>query len=305
MSGERPRVLVLGVGEAARAALAGLEVSLVETLDPPPAAIVVAASSYTTAQADWRARGVTAPALVVDAVHADARMRAAFRTAEEALRVHKEQLEVTNKRLEENLDELRKSRAVSAQTLASYQQRALQMEVIRQQNEDLDRLAQELGRAKKIEEARAPEIEASARLKSAFLADFSHEIRTPLNGLLGYCELLIRDEGQRLTPHGRRDLSVIKSNANTLLALINDILDLSKIESGHVDVVVERFSLANLVDECIATVREYVRGKPVELYAQLDSEVVEVETDKLKLRQILLNLLSNAAKITESGEVID
>ena len=461
MSGERPRVLVIGVGEVVRAALAGLEVSLVETLDPPPAAIVVAASSYTTAQADWRARGVTAPALVVDDVHDDERMRAAFRagaadyiggdqlarlpvalwrelarrqdtarpatgaiemsplfeavvdslpfvlfvkdaeelrllhlnttaskvmgvsldqlrgltdhqylpkeqadqfliddrevlatgqtkvieeqarapqtgvdlwfrtrklavsdrngkryvlgvteevtaqrTAEEALRVHKEQLEVTNKRLEENLDELRKSRAVSAQTLASYQQRALQMEVIRQQNEDLDRLAQELGRAKKIEEARAREIEASARLKSEFLANFSHEIRTPLNGILGYCELLIRDEGQRLTPHGRRDLSVIKSNANTLLALINDILDLSKIESGHVDVVVERFSLANLVDECIATVREYVRGKPVELNAQIDSEVVEVETDKLKLRQILLNLLSNAAKFTESGEVI-
>ncbi|HEY6039081.1 MAG TPA: ATP-binding protein, partial [Kofleriaceae bacterium] len=228
----------------------------------------------------------------------------AQRTAEEALRSHKEQLEATNKRLEENLDELRKSRAVSAQTLASYQQRALQMEVIRQQNEDLDRLAQELGRAKKIEEARAREIEDSARLKSEFLANFSHEIRTPLNGILGYCELLIRDEGQRLTPHGRRDLSVIKSNANTLLALINDILDLSKIESGHVDVVVERFSLASLVDECIATVREYVRGKPVELHAQVDNDVVDVETDKLKLRQILLNLLSNAAKFTESGEVI-
>src|SRR3569623_561597 len=357
MSGVRPRILVIGVGEVVRAALAGLEVSLVETLDPPPAAIVVAASSYTTAQADWRARGVTAPALVVDDVHDDERMRAAFRAgaadyiggdqlarlpvalwrelarrqdtarpatgaiemsplfeavvdslpfvlfvkdaeelrllhlnttaskvmgvsldqlrgltdhqylpkeqadqfliddrevlatgqtkvieeqarapqtgvdlwfrtrklavsdrngkryvlgvteevpaqrpAEEALRVHKEQLEVTNKRLEENLDELRKSRAVSAQTLASYQQRALQIEVIRQQNEDLDRLAQELGRAKKIEEARAREIEASARLKSEFLANFSHEIRTPLNGLLGYCELLLRAERQR----GRR-----------------------------------------------------------------------------------------------------
>jgi PAS domain S-box-containing protein len=462
MSSERARVLVIGIGEAVRAALAGLEVTLVETLDPPPAAIVVAASAYSTAQADWRARGIAAPALVVDDAHDDDRMRAAFRggaadyvaadqlarlqvalareltrrqdparpaagpikemsplfeavvdglpfvlfvkdaeelrlqhlnatatkvmgvsldqlrgmtdhqylpkeqadqfviddrevlatgrtkvieeqvrapqsgldlwfrthklaisdrdgrryvlgvteevtaqrTAEEAVRVHKEELEATNRRLEENLDELRKSRAVSAQTLASYQQRALQMEVIRQQNEDLDRLAQELGRAKKVEEERAREIEASARLKSEFLANFSHEIRTPLNGILGYCELLIRDEGQRLTPHGRRDLSVIKSNANTLLALINDILDLSKIEAGHVDIVVERFSLAGLVDECIATVREYVRGKPVEIHAQLGDEIADIETDKLKLRQILLNLLSNAAKFTESGEVI-
>jgi signal transduction histidine kinase/DNA-binding response OmpR family regulator len=228
----------------------------------------------------------------------------AQRAAEEALRVHKEELEATNRRLEENLEELRRSRAVSAQTLASYQQRALQMEITRQQNEDLDRLAKELARAKKVEEERAREIEAAARLKSEFLANFSHEIRTPLNGILGYCELLLRDEGQRLTPHGRRDLSVIKGNANTLLALINDILDLSKIEAGHVDVVVERFELAGLVDECLATVSEYVRGKPVELHAQVAAEIAEVETDKLKLRQILLNLLSNAAKFTESGEVI-
>src|SRR5262249_29613873 len=151
----------------------------------------------------------------------------------------KEELERINQKLEANLVELRKSRAVSARTLASYQQRALQMEIIRQQNEDLDRLAQDLARAKRIEEERAREIETAARLKSEFLANFSHEIRTPLNGILGYCELLMREEGSRLTPHGRRDLNIVKANAKTLLALINDILDLSKIEAGHVDVVRE------------------------------------------------------------------
>src|SRR5258708_3028911 len=120
----------------------------------------------------------------------------------------------------------------AAKALASYQQRALQMEIIRQQNEDLDRLAGDLAKAKRVEEERAREIEASARLKSEFLANFSHEIRTPLNGIIGYCELLLREEGARLTPHGRRDMNVIKSNARTLLALINDILDLSKIEAA-------------------------------------------------------------------------
>lgn len=228
----------------------------------------------------------------------------AQRAAEDALRRSKEELEAANLQLKESLEELKKSRAVSARTLASYQQRALQMEIIRQQNEDLDRLAQDLARAKRLEEERAREIEAAARLKSEFLANFSHEIRTPLNGILGYCDLLLREEGSRLTIHGRRDLNVVKANAKTLLALINDILDLSKIEAGHVEVVRETVELRPLVEECIATVREYVQGKEVELHATFAPEVFAVETDALKLRQILLNLLSNAGKFTETGEIV-
>ncbi|MFY0563614.1 response regulator [Archangium lansingense] len=225
------------------------------------------------------------------------------KAAEEALRKSKAELEESNKRLAENLEELKKSRAVSARTLASYQQRALQMEIIRQQNEDLDRLATELSSAKRNEEERAREAEAAARLKSEFLANFSHEIRTPLNGIIGYCDLLMREEGSRLTPHGRRDLNVVKKNAQTLLALINDILDLSKIEAGRVEVVVERVDMQELAEECTATVKEYLKGKDVELRTDIDERVAYVRTDALKLRQILLNLLSNAAKFTESGEV--
>lgn len=226
------------------------------------------------------------------------------RAADEALRTSKAELEEANRRLSENLLELQKSRAISARTLASYQQRALQMEIIRQQNEDLDRLAQDLARAKRAEEERAREIETAARLKSEFLANFSHEIRTPLNGILGYCDLLMREEGSRLTPHGRRDLNVVKANAKALLALINDILDLSKIEAGHVEVVNETIELRPLVDECIATVREYVQGKDVEIYATIAPDVITVDTDAIKLRQILLNLLSNAAKFTDTGEIV-
>ena len=199
--------------------------------------------------------------------------------------------------------EMRKARSISARSVAMFQQRALQMETIRQQNEDLDRLAKDLARSKRAEEERAREIEASARLKSEFLANFSHEIRTPLNGILGYCDLLAREEGARLTPHGRRDLSVIKSNAKTLLALINDILDLSKIESGNVDVVVEEVDIVDLLGECSATVREYLKGKSVELATQIAPDANVVHTDGLKLRQVLLNLLSNAAKFTDSGEI--
>ncbi|MET0404154.1 MAG: ATP-binding protein, partial [Cystobacter sp.] len=225
------------------------------------------------------------------------------KAAEETLRRSKAELEEANQRLAENLEELKKSRAVSARTLASYQQRALQMEIIRQQNEDLDRLATELASAKRNEEERAREAEAAFRLRSEFLANFSHEIRTPLNGIIGYCDLLMREEGGRLTAHGRRDLNVVKKNAQTLLALINDILDLSKIEAGRAEVVVERVDVAELAEECTATVREYLKGKDVELRTDIDERAAFVRTDALKLRQILLNLLSNAAKFTESGEI--
>ncbi|NOU26890.1 MAG: hybrid sensor histidine kinase/response regulator, partial [Polyangiaceae bacterium] len=200
--------------------------------------------------------------------------------------------------------ELQAKKNLAARALASYQERALQMEVIRQQNEDLDRVAQQLILAKKEDEERSRQLEEAARLKSEFLANFSHEIRTPLNGILGYCDLLMREEGSRLTPHGRRDLNVVKSNAKTLLALINDILDLSKIEAGRVDILKEPFELRPLVEECIATVTEVLRGKDVALSAHVEPAAETVVSDSLKVKQILLNLLSNAAKFTDSGEIV-
>ncbi len=215
--------------------------------------------------------------------------------------------EQLKKALEENAilkKELDARAIVAARALATFQQRALLMEVTRQQNEDLDRLASELARARTLEEQRAQEMEASARLKSEFLANFSHEIRTPLNGILGYCDLVLREEGQRLTPHGRRDLNVIKANAKTLLALINDILDLSKIEAGRVEIVHENVDVEMMLTECTSTVREFLRGKDVELKTVVNAGAQNAFTDSLKLKQVLLNLCSNAAKFTDSGEIV-
>lgn len=212
-----------------------------------------------------------------------------------------EELMMENRRLAAEVET--KERIVN-RALASYQQRALQMEIIRQQNEDLDRLAADLAKAKRTEEDRAREMEEAARLKSEFLANFSHEIRTPLNGIIGYCDLVMREEGSRLTPHGRRDLGIIKVNAKTLLSLINDILDLSKIEAGRVDVVKERVDVQALLDECAATVRELLKGKDVALGVTVSETAQCAFTDPLKLRQILLNLLSNAAKFTNTGEIL-
>lgn len=228
----------------------------------------------------------------------------ARKQAESQLKAQRSMLDEAHEQIQASLQEVEKNQAISARSLASYQQRALQMELIRQQNEDLDRFANDLAQAKRIAEEKSRELETAARLRSEFLANFSHEIRTPLNGIIGYADLLMREEGSRLTPHGRRDLNVIKANAKTLLALINDILDLSKIESGYVDVVAETVNVSELVDECTATVREYLKGKAVDIHARVAAEAREITTDGLKLRQILLNLLSNAAKFTEAGEIV-
>jgi CheY-like chemotaxis protein/signal transduction histidine kinase len=217
------------------------------------------------------------------------------------LQTRVEELLAENRRLREDIQIKER---ITARALASFQQRVLQMEIIRQQNEDLDALAAELAQARRVEETRAREIEASARLKGEFLANFSHEIRTPLNGIIGYCDLVLREEGGRMSPHGRRDLSVVKSNARALLALINDILDLSKIESGRIEVVREQVDVAALAQDCIATVQDLLKGKDVTLSATVAPAAASAFTDPLKLRQILLNLVSNAVKFTDSGEVV-
>jgi signal transduction histidine kinase/CheY-like chemotaxis protein len=212
-----------------------------------------------------------------------------------------DELLAENERLKRELAERNR---VARRAVASFQQRALHMEIIRQQNDDLDRLARQLADARKQAEDRAMEVEEAARLKSEFLANFSHEIRTPLNGIIGYCDLLAREEGERLTLHGRRDLATVKKNAKTLLALINDILDLSKIEAGHVEAVKENVDVDELVTDAAATVRELLQSKDIVLTARVSPEARQAFTDGLKLRQICLNLLSNAAKFTEMGEIL-
>src|SRR5262249_31853230 len=97
---------------------------------------------------------------------------------------------------------------------------------------------------------------------------------------------------------------VVKSNARALLALINDILDLSKIEAGRVDVVREQVEIVTLAEDCMATVQEVLKGKEVTLSAQVAPEARVAFTDPLKLRQILLNLVSNAVKFPDAGEIV-
>ncbi|KAA0250125.1 GAF domain-containing protein [Acidobacteria bacterium ACD] len=145
--------------------------------------------------------------------------------------------------------------------------------------------------------------EAASRAKSAFLANVSHELRTPLNAILGYAEMLLDEAAARGDEAMRTDVARIHGAGRYLLDLINDILDLSKIEAGKMEVFPERFELAPLVREVGETVRPLLDRNANRLALDVPGDLGSVFLDRKKLRQVLLNLLSNAAKFTDRGEV--
>jgi signal transduction histidine kinase/CheY-like chemotaxis protein/HPt (histidine-containing phosphotransfer) domain-containing protein len=144
--------------------------------------------------------------------------------------------------------------------------------------------------------------EAGARAKSIFLATMSHEIRTPLNGVLGMASLLRQG---RLTPEQRRNVDAITSCGDALLHIINDILDLSKLEAGMMEIENAAFDLPGLIDSAIDVARGTAATKGIRLELHVDPALPRVVVgDRHRLRQALLNLLSNAVKFTEAGQVV-
>ncbi len=145
--------------------------------------------------------------------------------------------------------------------------------------------------------------EAANKAKSTFLANMSHELRTPLNAIIGYSEIL----QEELTDVGETgylpDLQKINSAGKHLLGLINDILDLSKIEAGKMQVYRETFAVAAMVHEVVTTIKPLIQKKSNHLVVQCPTEVIPMYSDLTKVRQILFNLLSNASKFTENGTI--
>ena len=142
------------------------------------------------------------------------------------------------------------------------------------------------------------------RSKSIFLAKMSHELRTPLNAVIGYSELLLEDVEMKGGEESKlADLKRINSAGRHLLSLVTDVLDLSKIESNAMDIKVETFELAGLLEEVIANARPLVERRQNRLVVKAGENLGRLQTDQTKLRQAALNLLSNAAKFTENGTV--
>lgn len=146
--------------------------------------------------------------------------------------------------------------------------------------------------------------EDANRAKSIFLAKMSHELRTPLNAVIGFSEILLDDvEADGKNSRKKADLERINSAGKHLLSLVTDVLDLSKIESNHVELKIEKFDLNGMVEEVVATVEPMVDEKNNKLVIKCQQGLGIVSTDQTKLRQVAFNLLSNAAKFTENGVI--
>jgi signal transduction histidine kinase len=141
------------------------------------------------------------------------------------------------------------------------------------------------------------------KVKTEFLASMSHELRTPLSAILGFADLLITSPKEQLSPRARESLERIKRNGEHLLGLINDVLDLAKAEAGRVDIRPAPVNLAQLARACVAEVESLRVGKDLKLFADVGEGGLVIVTDAQRVRQILLNLLSNALKFTDRGEV--
>lgn len=212
----------------------------------------------------------------------------------EELQTQQEELRQMNEELEEQTQNLRQ------------QQEELQMtnEELEEQTQSLEIKNKEVEAARNDIEQKTKQLEISTKYKSEFLANMSHELRTPLNSLLILSKDLADNKKMNLDEDQVESAGIIYKSGHDLLVLINEVLDLSKIEAGKMSLNVERISLKKITDELLRDFRHHAEQKGLQLSCKLDSGLPEVlYTDVQRLKQILKNLLSNAIKFTEKGSV--
>jgi PAS domain S-box-containing protein len=161
----------------------------------------------------------------------------------------------------------------------------------------------ELAEQNELLRRQAFQLEQASAMKSQFLANVSHELRTPLNAIIGYTHLMLEGVSGDLTTGQRDKLTRVDSNARHLLAIINDLLDITRIESGKMPIQIERVVLPELIDEVMTEVEPLIQGTSLAVTRALTPRVPEIRTDRQKVKQIVLNLLSNALKFTPQGSV--
>ena len=224
------------------------------------------------------------------------------------LQAQQHELKTTNERLERQAETLRKSEELLRQQQEELRRTNEQLEekanLLANQNAEVESKNREVEEARLALEEKAAQLALSSKYKSEFLANMSHELRTPLNSLLILSKLLSDNREGTLTPKQVEFAQTIYASGSDLLALINDILDLAKIESGTMGVSISPVGFAELTDYVDRTFREVAQNKglsfEIERIAGLPSAI---QTDGMRLQQVLKNLLSNALKFTEQGKV--
>ncbi|MFE3766775.1 HAMP domain-containing protein [Streptomyces sp. NPDC059104] len=203
--------------------------------------------------------------------------------------------------LRERSDELENRQKALQAANAELEEKA---ELLAQQNRDIEVKNTEIEEARQVLEERAEQLAVSMRYKSEFLANMSHELRTPLNSLLILAKLLADNADGNLSPKQVEFAETIHGAGSDLLQLINDILDLSKVEAGKMDVSPTRIALVQLVDYVEATFRPLTAEKGLDFSVRVSPELpATLHTDEQRLLQVLRNLLSNAVKFTDNGAV--
>lgn len=202
--------------------------------------------------------------------------------AEEELRKLKEELEVKvaerTKELQESVQKLNKG------------QKAMLLMV-----EDLNQTSKELKKAN-------IKLKGLDHLKSMFIASMSHELRTPLNSIIGLTGIILQGISGKITEVQRKELMMVKNSANHLLVLINDIIDVSKIEAGKVELVIEELDLSELIQEVSNSFKIAVDKKGLKLYLETPERLI-IKSDKRRAKQVIINLMSNAVKYMDKGEI--
>ncbi len=211
----------------------------------------------------------------------------ALQVSEELLKQQQEELQQTNEELQQTNQELEE-----------------RSELLGLQKKEVERKNQEIEQARRSLEEKAEQLALSSKYKSEFLANMSHELRTPLNSLLILAKLLSDNPEGNLTSKQVEYSGTIHSAGADLLGLINDILDLAKIESGTMSVDINQIRFTDLQDQMERTFRQVAQYKGLNFTVKLDEKLPQtISTDAKRLQQVLKNLLSNAFKFTERGEV--
>ena len=280
---DKPRHLLIAPARADGAVHGVLELGFLHPVDPHVLAFLAE---------------VSAP---VGVALRSARYRADLQKHADEMQVQSEELRVSNEELEEQGRALKESQAHLEQQQTELEQINAQLE---EQTQLLETQRDALSRSNEAVAAKARELEQASRYKSDFLANMSHELRTPLNSLLILSKLLGDNRGANLTAEQVQYARTIESAGNDLLTLINDILDLSKIEAGHLEVRPEAVLLQRLAGDMRQVFRPIAQERGLDFDIRVDPACpASIETDRQRLEQVLKNLLSNAFKFTERGSV--